>query len=199
MTRSRTALALVAAAALSSTVALRADVRSDERTKFQLAGALGKVVNFFGGKAARDGVTSTVAIKGSRMMTTSGDSTAQIVDLGEEKIYDLDLKKKSYRVTTFADVRRQMEEAKRKAEEEAKKEQASGKADEPAAPDPAVRRQLVGRCRRIPCHIAACWRFGTRVARHHVHVVDEGTAAPGLARTRTRWTLAEPRRSATDW
>ena len=87
MSRSRIALALVAAAALSSTVALRADVRSDEKTKFQLAGALGKVVNFFGGKAAREGVTSTVAIKGSRMMTTSGDSTAQIVDLGEEKIY----------------------------------------------------------------------------------------------------------------
>jgi hypothetical protein len=133
MTRSRIALALAATVALSSTVALRADVRSDEKTKFQLAGALGKVVNFFGGKAAREGVTSTVAIKGSRMMTTSGDSTAQIVDLAEEKIYDLDLKKKSYRVTTFADVRRQMEEAKRRAEEEAKKEQAGGKADEPAA------------------------------------------------------------------
>ena len=76
MSRSRIALALVAAAALSSTVALRADVRSDEKTKFQLAGALGKVVNFFGGKAAREGVTSTVAIKGSRMPAAVPGATA---------------------------------------------------------------------------------------------------------------------------
>ena len=84
-------------------------------------------MNFFGGKAAREGVTSTVAIKGSRMMTSNGDGTAQIIDLSEEKIYDIDLKKKSYRVTTFADLRRQMEEARKRAEEEAKKEQASEK------------------------------------------------------------------------
>src|SRR4051794_36135929 len=138
MSRSRIALALVAAAALSSTVALRADVRSDEKTRFQFAGALGKVVNFFGGKAAREGVTSTVAIKGSRMMTSNGDGTAQIVDLSEEKIYDIDLKKKSYRVTTFADLRRQMDEARKRAEEEAKKEQASEK-PEPEKQAPAAK------------------------------------------------------------
>jgi hypothetical protein len=129
MTRSRIAIVIAACLALASTEALRADVRSDQKTKFQLAGALGKVVNFFGGKSAREGVTSTVAIKGSRMMTSNGDGTAQIVDLSEEKIYDLDLKKKSYRVTTFADLRRQMEEARKRAQEEAKKEQASEKAE----------------------------------------------------------------------
>jgi hypothetical protein len=138
MTRSRIAIVLAACLALASTEALRADVRSDQKTKFQLAGALGKVVNFFGGKAAREGVTSTVAIKGNRMMTSNGDGSAQIVDLSEEKIYDIDLKKKSFRVTTFADLRRQMEEARKRAEEEAKKEQASEKA-EPAKQAPAAK------------------------------------------------------------
>jgi hypothetical protein len=128
------ALALAACLALGSTQALRADVRSDQRTKFQLAGALGKVVNFFGGKAAREGVTSSVAVKGNRMMTMN-DSTGQIIDLTDEKIYDIDVRKKSYKVTTFAELRRQMDEARKKAEEEAKKEQPADKA-EPARRDP---------------------------------------------------------------
>jgi hypothetical protein len=140
MSRTRIALALVAALAVGSSVAVRADVRSDQKTKFQLAGALGKVVNFFGGKAAREGVTSTVAVKGNRMFTTTGNSTGQIIDLDEEKVYDLDLKKKSYKVTTFAELRREMEEARKKAEEDAQKEQAEaakeGKAEEPAERDP---------------------------------------------------------------
>lgn len=135
MSRIRIALVLAVFIAAGSSVALRADVRSDQKTRFQFAGALGKVVNFFGGKSAREGVTSTVAVKGNRMLTTTGDSSAQIVDLAEEKIYDLDLKKKSYKVTTFADLRRQMEESRRKAEEEAKKEQASQK-EQPQERDP---------------------------------------------------------------
>jgi hypothetical protein len=135
MNRSRIVIALVACLAAGSAQVLRADVRSEEKTRFQLAGALGKVVNFFGGKSAREGVTSTVAVKGNRKMTTTGQ-TGQIVDLSEEKIYDLDIKKKSYKVTTFAEVRRQMEEARKKAEEEAKKaeaEEAKETKDEPPA------------------------------------------------------------------
>jgi hypothetical protein len=140
MSRSRIAAALVACLALSSTVALRADIRTDNKTKFQLAGALGKVVNFFGGKSAREGVTSTIAVKGNRMMTMTG-TTGQIIDLDEEKIYDLDTKKKSYKVTTFAELRREMEEARKKAEEEARKEQAEARSggnekSEPAQRDP---------------------------------------------------------------
>ena len=64
---------------------------------------------------------STVAVKGDRKATIN-DTTGQIVDLAEEKIYDLDLKKKSYKVTTFAELRRRMEEAQKKAEEDARKE-----------------------------------------------------------------------------
>ena len=133
MSHSRIALALAACLAVASTQALRADVRSDQKTKFQLAGPLGKVVNFFGGKAARDGVTSTVALKGDRMMTTTGDSGGQIIDLAEEKVYNLDLKKKSYTVVTFAQLRQQMEEARKRAQEEAAK---NPEADKPAQRDP---------------------------------------------------------------
>ena len=100
---------------LASTTSLRADVKVDEKTKFEFAGALGKVVSIFGGKGAREGTSSTVAVKGSRK-STFNDSTGQIVDLAEEKVYDIDVKRKSYRVVTFAEIRQRMEEAKAKAE-----------------------------------------------------------------------------------
>ena len=105
-----------------SPVALRADVRADEKGHVEFAGMLGRIVNMFGGKAAREGVTSTVAVKGDRKATLN-EATGQIIDLGEEKVYDLDVRKKTYRVTTFAELRRRMEEAKAKAEEDARKEQ----------------------------------------------------------------------------
>jgi hypothetical protein len=95
----------------------------------------------FGGKSAREGVTSTIAVKGDRKATTS-DATGQIIDLAEEKVYDLDLKKKSYTVTTFAELRRRMEEAKRKADENARKEAAREK-DKPAAADPNAKQMEV--------------------------------------------------------
>jgi hypothetical protein len=100
----------------------RADVRADEKSHVEFAGTLGRLVNIFGGKAAREGITSTVAVKGDRKATIN-DATGQIVDLTEEKIYDLDMKKKTVKVTTFAELRRRMEEARKKAEEDAKKEQ----------------------------------------------------------------------------
>ena len=97
------------------------------------------VVNFFGGSAARDGVTSTVAVKGNRMMTTSGTTTGQIIDLGEEKVYELDLRKKTYTVAAFADLRRAMEEGRKKAEEEAKREQPAEAKKDPNAKEYEVR------------------------------------------------------------
>jgi MFS transporter, DHA1 family, solute carrier family 18 (vesicular amine transporter), member 1/2 len=120
--RMRSVVTLIAVGLLCCTVAVRADVRSDEKSHLEFAGTLGKIVNIFGGKAAREGVTSTVAVKGDRKATLS-DATGQIVDLGEEKIYDLDMKKKTVKVTTFAELRRRMEEAQKKAQEDAKKEQ----------------------------------------------------------------------------
>ena len=134
MCRSRSAAVLAAALAFASAQALRADVRTDQKTKFQLGGALGRVLTMFGGKGARDGVVSTVAVKADRKMTLN-DATGQIIDLSEEKIYDLDVRRKTYRVTTFDELRRQMEEARRKAEEDARKQEPSSASEAPTAQD----------------------------------------------------------------
>lgn len=131
MTRSRVLAFLLVM--LAATASVSADVRTDQRVKFQLGGAIGKLVNMFGGKGARDGVTSMVAVKGERKATMS-DSTGQIIDLAEEKIYDLDLKKKTYKVTTFAELRQQMEEAQREAEKSAREQ--PSEPSQPAEKDP---------------------------------------------------------------
>ena len=120
--------------ALASTT-LSADVRTDQRVRFQLGGAIGKLVNMFGGKGAREGITSMVAVKGNRKVTMS-DTTGQIIDLTEEKIYDLDVKKKTYTVTTFAALRKQMEDAKREAEKSAREERSQDEPSKPAEKDP---------------------------------------------------------------
>ena len=123
MTRPRIATALTLCFLTASSYSLRADVRADEKSHFELGGVLGKMAHVFGGKAAREGVTSTVAVKGDRKARL-GDANGQIIDLNEEKIYDLDMKRKTYTVTTFAELRARMEEARRKAEENASKAQA---------------------------------------------------------------------------
>ena len=137
MNRTPIAVTLSAALVALSASALRADVRADQKSHVEFAGMLGRMVNIFGGKAAREGVTSTVAVKGDRKATIN-DAAGQIIDLAEEKIYDLDLKKKSYKITTFAELRRRMEEAQKKADEDARKE-AGREKDKPAAADPNAR------------------------------------------------------------
>jgi hypothetical protein len=122
MTRNRIAVAFAAALLVFSTHAVNADVRADQKTRVELGGMLGRMASLFGGKAAKEGVVSTVAVKGNRKATMN-EQTGQIVDLTEEKVYDLDLKKKSYKVTTFAELRRRMEEAQKKAEEDARKQE----------------------------------------------------------------------------
>src|SRR5687767_11923002 len=129
-------------AALALTVALAAapawaDVKKEERNHFSFAGMLGKVVNFFGGKSAREGVVSSVAVSGDRKMTVTGDNTAQIVDLREEKVYDIDMRRKTYKVTTFDDIRRQMREAEAKAREAAARESAEPAAKPQEKPEPS--------------------------------------------------------------
>ncbi|MEO8682778.1 MAG: hypothetical protein ABI665_27260 [Vicinamibacterales bacterium] len=133
MIRHSLTAALTAAFLAAGVHVIHADVRAEQKTKVQLGGAIGKVVNIFGGKAARDGITSSVAVKGDRKATIT-DQSGQIIDLSEEKIYDLDLKKKTYTVVTFAELRKRMEDARKKAAEEAKKEQPRD--EKPAAKDP---------------------------------------------------------------
>jgi hypothetical protein len=121
----------------AASIAVHADVRSEEKSLVKFEGALGRMVSFFGGKAAKDGIVSSVAVKGDRKVTMN-DATGQIVDLKEEKVYDLDLRKKTYSVTTFAEMRKQMEEARQKAAEQA----SSGETAPEEKPDPAEKREV---------------------------------------------------------
>jgi hypothetical protein len=105
---------------------IRADVKTEERTKIEFPGLLGGLMKAFGGKAAREGVVSKVALKGSRKMTIN-DDTATLVDLSEEKIYEIDMKKKTYRVLTFDQMRQQFQEALDKAKAEAAKAPAASR------------------------------------------------------------------------
>jgi hypothetical protein len=111
---------------------LRADVKTQEKSQFKLGGALGKVVGMFGGKAAREGVVSTVALKGDRRAKTT-DRHEEIVDLAEEKVYTIDLDDKSYTVATFAELRKKMEDAQKEAQERAQRQKPEEKADKAPA------------------------------------------------------------------
>jgi hypothetical protein len=57
------------------------------------------------------------------------DRSGQLIDLAEEKIYDIDFSKKSYKVTTFEEIRQRM----REAQERARREQEKARKDESEA------------------------------------------------------------------
>jgi len=116
-------LSVVVAATLS------ADVKTQQKNQVKFSGALGTVVGLFGGKAAREGVVETVAVSGNRKMTTT-ENSGQIIDLAEEKVYDLDLRNKTYKVTTFDEIRRKMQEAQDKADKTAERSE-QRKSDRP--------------------------------------------------------------------
>lgn len=135
MKRQLSILALVLTVALAAAAPAQAEVKKEERNRVTFGGMLGRMFNLFGGKSAKEGVVSSVAVSGDRKMTVTGDSTAQIIDLREEKIYDLDMRRKTYKVTTFEEIRRQMREAEEKAREAAAQESRESRPskDEPPA------------------------------------------------------------------
>ncbi len=130
------ALARVAVAfAVVAASSAEAGVKTEQKTQVQFGGLLGGIMNKFGGKAAKEGLVDTVAVVGDRKLTLN-ESTGQIVDLAEEKIYDLDVTKKTYTVTTFAELKKRIEEQRAKAEKEAaeaKEKAAKQEKDEPQA------------------------------------------------------------------
>src|SRR5678816_15556 len=69
-----------------------AEVKTRDKTTLKFEGRL---LNFFLGKAAKEGIESKVAVKGSRKAMIN-DRTGTIIDLSEEKVYELDIKKKTY-------------------------------------------------------------------------------------------------------
>ena len=121
MKRVLIACALALPLAALSAAPARADVKTRDRAQVKFEGMLGRMFNLFGGKAAKEGIVSTTAVKGNRK-TTMSESSGRIVDLSEEKVYDLDMKKKTYTVKTFEEIRREMREAEERAAREAEKE-----------------------------------------------------------------------------
>ncbi|MFB3855372.1 MAG: hypothetical protein ACE148_16350 [Vicinamibacterales bacterium] len=122
MSRVRTGASFLLAFTLMLSVSLLGEVKTREKSLVKFEGGLGRVVGLFGGKAAREGIVNTVAVQGDRKATMS-EQGGQIIDLAEEKVYDIDIRDKSYKVTTFAELRRQMEEARKEAQEEARKQE----------------------------------------------------------------------------
>ena len=120
---------LFAVAITAATATLSADVTTSERTHVKFEGMLGRMIGLFGGN---DPVESRVVIRGDRKATFGGGK-GRIVDLGEEKIYDLDLKRKTYKVTTFEQLRQQMKEARDRAAKQA--EEAGEKPAEQTGPE----------------------------------------------------------------
>jgi hypothetical protein len=90
------------------------------------------MMRMFGGKALSEGFVSTKTVKGNRKATLN-DMTGRIVDLDEQKVYDLDMKKKNYTVTTFEQLRQKLREAQDRAAKEAK--EAPGEPTQPSSTD----------------------------------------------------------------
>jgi hypothetical protein len=105
-----------------------ADVKTRDKSTIKFEGMLGRMFSLFGGKAAKEGIEARTAVNKNRKATMN-DSTGNIIDLSEEKVYDLDMKKKTYTVTTFEELRRRMREAEEKAKKEAEKEEPGQKTE----------------------------------------------------------------------
>ncbi|NLT67027.1 MAG: hypothetical protein GXX84_10535 [Acidobacteria bacterium] len=100
---------------------LKAEIKTEEKNQFKMEGMMGRVMGMFGGKAAKDGVVSTTAVKGDRKVTVS-ENRSEIIDLAEEKVYEIDLKKRTYKVTTFEEMRQRLQKAREDAARSAKDE-----------------------------------------------------------------------------
>jgi hypothetical protein len=117
---------------LCASVAL-ADVNVEQKTQFHISGAVGAIVNVFS-RTAREGATSTTIIKGNRKLTRSGDA-GEIIDLGEEKVYNVEFARRTYSVKTFADLRREYEEQRERARKEAAKQDKNAKPEKNEGPE----------------------------------------------------------------
>jgi hypothetical protein len=113
----------------ASAAVLLAEVKTEEKSQLKMEGMMGRMMGMFGGKAAKEGVVNTVAVKGNRRMTIS-DNTGELIDLSEEKIYNLDFKKKAYKVMTFEEMRRRLQEAQEQAAKAAKEDTGKEQAPE---------------------------------------------------------------------
>ncbi|HET7695982.1 MAG TPA: hypothetical protein VFK57_09770 [Vicinamibacterales bacterium] len=129
-------MGLVALPLMTLAVPAYAEVKTREKTQVKFEGMLGRMFNLFGGKNAKEGIESRTAVKGNRKASLN-DNGGTIVDLTEEKVYELDAKKKQYTVTTFDEIRRRMREAQERARKEAEKESGKDPSERPQEQKPA--------------------------------------------------------------
>jgi hypothetical protein len=115
---------------LALSAGLGADVKSKQKTQVKFEGMLGRMMGMFGGKAMKEGLISTVAIAGDREMTVT-DQTGELIDLAAEKVFRIDFKGKSYKVQTFAEIRKEWEDAQAKMKEQADKEKGKDASGQP--------------------------------------------------------------------
>ena len=120
------AFAVCALAALAAPVS-RSAVKTEEKSQMQFEGGLGKMMSIFA-RSAQKPMTNTVAVKGNRKMTLN-DATGQLINLDEEKIYEIDARGKSYRVMTFEEMRRRQQEAAEKASGRAASRESGAKSE----------------------------------------------------------------------
>jgi hypothetical protein len=111
---------------------LRADVKVEEKNQVHFEGVMGRMMGIFGGKAMREGTMETVAVRGNRKMTAS-ESAGRIVDLDEQKVYELDMRSKTYKVVTFDEMKRRMQEAEERAKSQPRQEGAGPRQQDPNA------------------------------------------------------------------
>ena len=98
--------AVVAAAAHLAPFLPSPTPRRKEQSTRQVRGHA-RDFNLFARQGRQGGHHDTTAVKGNRKATMN-DTTGQIIDLSEEKVYDLNIKKKEYTVTTFEEIRKRM-------------------------------------------------------------------------------------------
>ena len=107
ITRNAAVLSLIA---ISFSTTAYADASVNQVVKSRFSGA-GKVLNVFGGKAAKDGLEIEIAVGGDRKVTKTGKHV-EVIDLEKEMIWRYSVnrkgKAKKCKATTFAEFREQL-------------------------------------------------------------------------------------------
>jgi hypothetical protein len=147
----RSVASLAAVAVVVSAVSVGAAFKKEEKSKMKMGGPMGKIMGMFAGKQMREGIVTTVAVKGDRKLSRTGD-LGQLVDLAAEKIYDIDFKKKTYSVMTFEQMRQKLKEQQEKLEKqmaEMKAEQEKNKGEKMPEYDFSISSKATGEAKAI--------------------------------------------------
>ena len=118
MTRSLIGFTLTLSFLLASTGAAVANVKTEQKSQVKFEGMLGRMMGMFGGDAAKDGIVTTTIVVGDRMLTRTDDRKWKIVDLAEGRTYDVDVRDRTYEITTFEELRAQMEALRERARQQ---------------------------------------------------------------------------------